>query len=460
MSSNTDETIVRPAMANSLADAVGNVGDTAPEKIGKYEVYGLIGRGASGLVYKGFDPFVHRDVAIKVALQQLEQSRFDKNPSQARNFFAEARAAGMLAHPHIVSLYDAGMEGDLSYIVMELVEGDTLAPFCKRNGPRLEVGRVLDTIFKCARALDYSHARGVLHRDVKPTNIMMSHDGVPKIMDFSIAEIAQKTPTGDGMAVGSPLYMSPEQVARQAVGPSSDLYSLGAVLYQMLTGEPPFLSNSLPGLFAAIRNAPVPRLEHLRPDLPKGLDDLLARLLAKKPADRPQTGAAMAAEVSRLYTRMRNVDKATTPDVVLRLQQRDAMRTLSAFRAFSDDELEEFLSVSQFVPLAAGTVLPAPDHTEPVFYCVGLGVVEILRDNQPATRFGKGDLFGDRNAPAGAAVVRAQRIHTLAPSMLLRIPGPALERLTPETQLRFYQAFARSISTRTSLVSPRDTRAS
>ena len=244
----------------SLDTAPGSGEPPLPEKIGKYEIHQLVGKGSCGFVYKGFDPFVRRDVAVKTA-RGFTEDHSDDEESIRRAFFTEAHAAGMLSHPHIVSLYDAGIEAGMNYLVMEYVEGDTLMPACQKNGPRLPVDKVVDIIFKCAKALDYSHSKGVLHRDIKPSNLMLTPDGVPKVMDFSVAEVNDPSATVDAKrnAVGSPLYMSPEQVQRHKLEPASDLYSLGVVMYQLLTGETPYTGADLLQLFAAIRHAPVPR---------------------------------------------------------------------------------------------------------------------------------------------------------------------------------------------------------
>ncbi|HUP92103.1 MAG TPA: serine/threonine-protein kinase, partial [Solimonas sp.] len=169
---------------------------TAPDKIGKYVIREELGRGAGGIVYKSYDPFVQRDVAVKVARHQSEEGTTPEESEEGRAFFAEARAAGLLQHPHIVSLYDAGVEGSLFYIVMEYIDGGTLAPLCNPNNLRPALDRVTDIIFKCAKALDYSHSKGILHRDIKPNNIMLNRAGLVKIMDFSIAEINVDTASG------------------------------------------------------------------------------------------------------------------------------------------------------------------------------------------------------------------------------------------------------------------------
>ncbi len=190
--------------------------DDLPEKIGKYDVQGIIGRGAMGVVFEGFDPFVQRRVAIKV-------SRYDPasgstiNKYTQHKFFLEAHAAGRLQHPHIVSVYDAGIDDEESFIVMEYVNGQTLDSYIA-EGRRLSVEKVIDVVFKSSRALDYAHRNGVIHRDIKPSNIMLLDNEDVKIMDFGVAKLESADDAFSIGLVGSPDYMSPEQVNQQEIG--------------------------------------------------------------------------------------------------------------------------------------------------------------------------------------------------------------------------------------------------
>jgi eukaryotic-like serine/threonine-protein kinase len=259
-------------------------------KLGKYVITGELGRGGHGIVYRGHDPYVQREVAIKV----VENPDSAAGAAQQSLFFAEARAAGKLHHPYIVVLYDAGVEENLSYLVMEYVAGETLKRFCAPEGPRLRIERVADIGLKCALALDYIHKAGVLHKDIKPGNIMVTASGAPKIMDFGIAAIAAGTGDVEQALAGSPLYMSPEQLRGEETGPASDLYSLGIVLYLLLCGQPPYDARDTKTLFQQIKRLPPVPLTAQRPDLPEPLCALVMRLLSKNPADRMQNGRELA----------------------------------------------------------------------------------------------------------------------------------------------------------------------
>ncbi|HEX4872260.1 MAG TPA: serine/threonine-protein kinase [Nevskiaceae bacterium] len=414
-----------------------------PEQFGKYEVRGEIGRGACGVVYKGFDPFVQRDVAIKVSLAGetvVEQTLHE------RAFFAEARAAGRLAHPHIVSLYDAGVEGAHSYIVMEYIDGETLAPLCRPKGARAPVDQVIDIIFKCARALDYAHEKGVLHRDIKPSNIMLTRAGVAKIMDFSIAEIrAGGGAQSEGIA-GSPLYMSPEQIRRETLGPASDLYSLGAVLYQLLTGLPPFPYNELPTLFRHIRNTPAPRLDSQRPELPRALVDIVARLLAKDPAERFRSGAELATQLSRLFEQLRESDRQ-----INRRENRDALQRLHFFEGFNDEEVDEILNASHLLTFQPGEEIIREGELDNAFYLIARGDAEVRKLGKPLHRLSRGDCFGEIGfltaAKRTATVVAASQL------LALKVNARLMEQVSRDVQLRFYKVFTQTLIYRLSMTS-------
>ncbi|MDZ7735849.1 MAG: serine/threonine-protein kinase [Gammaproteobacteria bacterium] len=219
--------------------------DSLPSKLGKYEILRQIGRGSMGIVYEGYDPYEDRKVAVKVALADSLRDK-EVGPRYRKMFFNEAHTAGRLRHPNIVQIYDAGVDGDSCYIVMELIEGaDTLRSYC-RTSTMLPYKRVVEIIFVCAKALDYAHRKGVIHRDIKPTNILLTQDGEVKIGDFSIAHLmtadtANTLPTG---FVGSPRYMSPEQVQEDTIANQTDLFSLGIIMYELLTGNHPFAADS------------------------------------------------------------------------------------------------------------------------------------------------------------------------------------------------------------------------
>ncbi len=267
--------------------------------LGRYQVERELGKGAMGVVYLGKDPKIGRMVAIKtMALSQEFEP--DELKEVKERFFREAETAGRLSHPNIVSIYDAGEEHDLAYIAMEFIKGYDLVRHTKPNA-LLEVPEVIKIIADAADALDYAHGNGVVHRDIKPANMMMLSDTrVIKLTDFGIARITDSSKTKTGMVLGTPSYMSPEQLSGKKVDGRSDLFSLGVTLYQLLTGALPFQADSMATLMFKIANeAPAPVLA-LRPDLPPELETIIARALQKQLEARYAAGRDFARDLRGL----------------------------------------------------------------------------------------------------------------------------------------------------------------
>lgn len=265
----------------------------AKPMLGRYEIEKELGKGAMGVVYLGKDPKIGRQVAIKtLALAQ----EFDADVLQEvkQRFFAEAESAGRLNHPNIVTMYDAGEEHDLAYIAMEYLKGHDLVPHTK-PGALLPLPQVLDIVARVADALDYAHRQNVVHRDIKPGNIMYDPgSGAVKVADFGIARLTDASKTKTGMVMGTPSYMSPEQLAGLKVSGSSDLFSLGVTLYQLACGRLPFEGDSMAQLMYRIANEAPTDIQTVRPGLPVCLVAILGRTLAKKPEQRYTTGAELA----------------------------------------------------------------------------------------------------------------------------------------------------------------------
>jgi serine/threonine-protein kinase len=264
-----------------------------PERFGRYRVVGELGQGAMGIVYRAEDPELGRKVAIKTIA--LTGSSEEQDTHQLR-FRQEARAAGALSHPSIVTIYDVGREGDLAFIAMELVEGRELRQLI-REGALTQV-QSIEIAALVADALAFAHERGVIHRDIKPGNIMVLPDGRVKIMDFGIARLQESdVKTQSGVLLGSPQYMSPEQVAGHALDGRADLFSLGVVLYEMLTGVKPFDAADLTQLLFWVVNLPHKPPGERNPALPPVVDYILARALKKNPEERYASAAEFASDL-------------------------------------------------------------------------------------------------------------------------------------------------------------------
>jgi serine/threonine-protein kinase len=257
---------------------------TAVQQIGRYRIQGELGRGAMGIVYRALDPAIGRTVAVKT----IRLGDFSDPAERARlreRLFREARSAGALSHPNIVTIYDIAEENDTAYVFMEFVDGQTLEQLLTAPEP-LERAQLIDILRQTAAALDYAHHKGIVHRDIKPANIMVSVDGQVKITDFGVARIVSQQMTQAGTILGTPNYMSPEQIQGAPVDGRSDQYSLAVIAYEMLTGEKPHSADSLPTLLFKIAKEEPPPARRLNPTLGNEVDVVLGRALAKDPAER------------------------------------------------------------------------------------------------------------------------------------------------------------------------------
>lgn len=292
-----------PETAARGCDKPGDAGD-GTLMLGRYQVVKELGRGAMGEVFLGKDPCIGRSVAIKTMALGQEFEGLDLVEARER-FFREAKAAGRLQHPSIVTIFDVGQEGDLAYIAMEHLKGQDLQQHCRR-GSLMPVPLVLSIVARVATALDYAHGLQVLHRDIKPSNVMYDRaTDTVKITDFGIARITDAGKTRTGLVMGTPSYMSPEQLAGLTLDGRSDLYSLGIMAWQLLTGQLPFRGETMAELMSKIATEQAPDIRQLRAEISLELAATVARLLRKSPQDRHQSGDALAAELRVCAGRLR-----------------------------------------------------------------------------------------------------------------------------------------------------------
>jgi serine/threonine-protein kinase len=267
---------------------------TRAPTLGRYEVLSELGRGAMGVVYKARDPMLERTVAIKTVNMALEQ---DGAAHYEARFQQEARAAGGLNHPNIVTVHDIGRSGDIAFMAMEFIDGVELRALLESGKP-LAPAQAVSIAAQIAEGLAYAHERGVVHRDIKPPNVMVLANGLVKITDFGIARMRTSAlQTQTGMLMGSPKYMSPEQVLGRRADHRSDLFSLGIILYEMLAGAAPFSGESMTALMYQIINFAPPAPSALRTGLPEMLDAVVAKMLAKAVEERYQSAAELARDL-------------------------------------------------------------------------------------------------------------------------------------------------------------------
>ncbi|NKB38641.1 MAG: protein kinase [Gammaproteobacteria bacterium] len=415
-----------------------------PEKIGKYEITRQVGKGSMGVVYQSYDPFIGKDVAIKVALVESLRDR-ESGEQYRKMFFNEAHTAGLLKHPNIVEIIDAGAEGEDCYIVMELVEaGNTLKSYCTPDN-LLPVETVIEIIFKCAKALDYAHRQGVVHRDIKPTNILITEDLDIKIADFSIAHVvtSDTTHTMPMGFVGSPRYMSPEQVQEDSITNQTDLFSLGIVMYELLTGKHPFIADSFSRLIHVIINEKPPPMRTYRADLPEILEKIVYHALQKSRDKRYKMGLNMAADLSLSFDYLEKPEKDIDAEEKLNIVQ-----SLDFFSDFSEAEIWEIIRACAWQEFEPGTEIIVEGDIDDSFYIITTGSVEVFKTNQVIGLLQKGDCFGEMGYLA-----KTERSATIIAQnyvQLMKINSTLIDQISVECQLRFSRVFLKTLVKRLS----------
>ena len=424
-------------MTGSRGLPAGRGGRPVPERIGKYEIIKEVGRGSTGNVYLSHDPYYGRDVAIKV--YNIEATDDPEKARVARKMFlSEAHMVGMLQHPNILPIYDAGEEGGHYYVVTEFVHGArTLATYCKPDN-LLRIDDVVELIYKCAKALSYAHGRGVIHRDIKPSNIMLTVDSDVRIIDFGIAIVADSEISRiDGIA-GSPSYMSPEQVQSAEITQRSDLYSLGAVMYELLTGYRPFRAGNLSKLLHQIVYATPPPIHTLREGVPEELERVVALALQKDASRRYATGQDFAADLTRVHQRLR-----VESNKIDRHEQFAILRRLKFFHDFSHAEIWEVLRASQWQDYSEAEEIVKEGEIDDRFYIIVAGNVEVERFGRKVGSLEAGECFGETSFVHGAK--RLATIRARGQVSVMKVSSTLLEQVSASCQLRFNKVFLRSL---------------
>jgi serine/threonine protein kinase len=411
-----------------------------PDKIGKYVIINEVGRGSTGIVYLSHDPYYGRDVAIKV--YSMDAGGDETRAKVARKMFlSEAHMVGMLQHPNILPIYDAGEENGHCYIVTEHVHGArTLAAYCRPDN-LLPVDDVVEIMFKCAKALHYSHSRGVIHRDIKPSNIMLTMDSDVRIIDFGIALVADSEISRIEGIAGSPSYMAPEQVQSAEITNRSDIYALGAVMYELLTGFRPFRAGNLTKLLHQIVYATPPPIHTLRDEITEDLEAVVAVALQKDPAKRYKTGLDFAAELTRAHQRLR-----AQQDKIAEQEQFSLLRRLKFFHDFSHAEIMEVLRASSWQDYKEGEEIVKEGEMDDRFYIIVSGAVSVRRHGKQLGRLESGDCFGETSYVRGAK--RTATIKADGAVSVMKVSSTLLEQVSASCQLHFNKVFLRSLISR------------
>ena len=405
-----------------------------PANIGKYRIERELGRGASGIVYLGLDGFRGRKVAIKQTHAHLL-----KVPEQAERYRKllrnEAALSGRLRHPNIVRLLDADEEALPPYLVLEYVDGQPLSDFATPD-TLLPVPQVLDIAFKCCNALEYAYREGLVHRDIKPANLMLARGGDVKLTDFGAALSLRSDATQLSGLVGSPSYMSPDQVREQDLTHHSDMFSLAVVVYELLTGRRPFDGDTDFATLYKISNETPTRPSLLRASLPAHVDEVLLRALAKQPADRFATWADFAQALlaaHRVLPRQKSQD--TEAERFARL------RALPFFADFHDVALWELMRLGHWHRLERGTVLMR-ENTPGDSFCILIeGQVAVRRQGWNLSTLGPGVTLGEMTYLRPDNRIRTATAVAETEVLVLKVRNPALREASEDLQSRFDKAF-------------------
>ncbi|MBI3042064.1 MAG: protein kinase [Betaproteobacteria bacterium] len=403
------------------------------EKVGKYEVIKELGKGATGAVYQAYDPFQNRQVAIKVVFPEALGDK-EHGKRYRKLFVTEASLAGKLSHPHIVAIYDAMADEEASYIVMEYVDGHTLERYTQHDN-LLPVQTIVEIIYKCARALEYASRQGVIHRDIKPANILFSGESDIKISDFGAAlTVAAETTQVSG--VGSPAYMSPEQVKEQPLTYQTDIFSLGVVMFQLLTGRLPFRGANNYSMIYQIINIEPPHPTQVRPDLPPRIDAIVMRALQKDTAARYQTWEEFAHDLATALGREEKRDEGFAES-----EKFDTLRRLEFFRQFTDVELWEVLRLATWHKYPRDTALIEENDIGSSFFILVAGEVKVVKQDRLLNILKAGECFGEMAYLGKQKFRRSASVVALSEIAVIEIRAETLSKASELCRHHFHGAF-------------------
>lgn len=409
--------------------------------IGRYKIKSRLGEGAAGIVYKVFDPVLQRIVALKIP-KPVDNAN-EQNIKAGQDFFTEAVIGGQFQHENIVTIYDVGRDNHVDYLVMEYVDGVSLKYHLKHNKP-LDIDYVSESIFRLCLALDYIHFNEIVHRDIKPDNVMVNAgNDVIKLMDFSCAS---RTTDHVSHKIGSAPYAAPEiHNADSPIGIQSDIFSLGAVMYELLTGKMAFPGdNALACIYKVINEEPVPARK-IREDIPEGFVEILDRALEKKPEKRFQSVLELADALHDLKQKNTMGEK----QIVLKDEQYLLFRKDAFFKNFSPDQVKELLDAGEVQLFADKQVIIREGTENNTFYLVLQGEVRVVKSKQIIRKLGEGECFGEMSYLTDVKTTAS--IVARGDVMIWGVSPGLLEQMSCSSQLGFQKAFIEMIVQRLTL---------
>ena len=412
------------------------------DSLGKYELKTLLGKGSSGTVYHAVDTFSGDEVAVKV----IDPAVF-RDPELGavlrKQFLKEASLAGKLHHPHIASILDAVVTEDAGYIVMEYVPGVNLSEYADADH-LLPAEDAIQIGFKCCGALDYAFRQGVIHRDIKPANIMLVNGSDVKITDFGAAFLQNREAT-QAVNIGSPAYMSPEQVAAKPLTHATDMYCLGVVLYQLLTGTRPFAADNITDLIHKILNESPPPPSRMKPALAGGVDRVVLTMLQKSPQERYSSWADLAlelAEIGRLGGHQRSI-----PDS----ERYAALKRVAMLSALSDAEIWELVHAGRWRRLHANCGVVREGEPGRSLFFLAQGNVKVTQAGRLLNVIGAGEFFGEMAYICGGEQPRQATVESMTEVILAEFEHTALDGMSKSCHSSYMRALVRNLADRLAL---------
>ena len=413
---------------------------------GKYKIKEVLGKGASGTVYRAIDSFAETEVALKIIDPNVFQDP-ENGDILRKQFLQEAALAGRLRHPHIVSILDAVVTEEAGHIVMDYVPGCTLSQHAAANSP-LSIEEAVQISFKCCGALDYAFREGVIHRDIKPANILVTNDGDVKIADFGAAFLHFHDVT-QTVNIGSPAYMSPEQISGESLTHSTDMYCLGVVLYELLTAQRPFGGDNVSELINNILQSDPAPPSQLRPGVPAELDRIVLTMLKKSPQDRYANWADLAldlAPVGRLSAHQQSI-----PDS----EKYAALKSVGILAELSDAQLWELIRAGDWRRLHANTAILREGELGQSMFFLAKGEVKVVMSERLLNVIRAGECFGEMAYIAGGGLPRLATVESMTEVVLAEFQDEALDKMSDSCQRSFMRALMRSLVDRLTLADTR-----
>ena len=415
-------------------------------QVGKYDIQKALGKGATGTVYLAKDTFTGREVALKTIEPEVFRDP-EFGTVYSSQFQNEASLAGKLRHPHIVAILDAVVLEDSGHIAMEYVKGGDLSRYVTPDN-LLPVADVLQIAFKCCGALEYASKEGIVHRDIKPANLMIAEGTEVKISDFGAAYL-RKSQVVQTASMGSPNYMSPEQIEGHQLNFQSDMYSLGVVIYELLTGQKPYMAPSLEALLKKIQSQDPTLPSKLRADLPKSIDGVVLRAIAKKPEHRYPSWAEFALELARVG------QQVLPPGAVPDSEKYVALKKVAMLSELSDMELWELARAGEWARVPANSTIVRENTKGRSFYFIGRGQAKVTMQGRLLNMINEGECFGEMAWIRGGNMMRHATVDSMTEILVAKFRPEALAKMELSAQLHLTRALVRNLVDRLDLANTR-----